>query len=101
MEKQELKQKIREVVEKSPYRNDIRKVSLFGSYLHGTPRPDSDEDLIVEFKSSAHLSLFDFLDVKFYLEDQLHKEIDLSTPTALSKYIRKKVLREAETIYER
>lgn len=101
MSKQALKQQIRSAIEQSAFRDDIEKVSLFGSYLHGTARADSDVDLIVEFKPSVRLSLFEFLDIKFYLEDHLDKEVDLSTPTALSKYIRSKVLREAETVYER
>lgn len=101
MSKQELKQQIKLVIEQSTFRDDIQKVFLFGSHLHGAARPDSDVDLIVEFKPAVNLSLFEFLDIKFYLEDHLHKEVDLSTPTALSKYIRSKVLREAETIYER
>jgi predicted nucleotidyltransferase len=34
-------------------RNRIRRLSLFGSVLKGTARPDSDIDLLVEFEDSA------------------------------------------------
>ena len=34
-------------------RHRIRKLSLFGSRLKGTARPDSDVDLLVEFEPNA------------------------------------------------
>ena len=101
MEKQELKQKIREAIEQSDFRDDIQKVSLFGSYAYGTPRPDSDVDLLIEFVPTARFGLFRYASIVNYFEDRLQKSIDIATPTSLSKYIREQVIRDAEFIYDK
>jgi len=40
-------------------RHRIRRLSLFGSVLKGTERPDSDLDLLVEFEPGAKPTLLD------------------------------------------
>jgi uncharacterized protein len=45
-------------------RRRIRRLSLFGSVLHGTARPDSDVDLLVEFALGAKPSLLDLADIE-------------------------------------
>lgn len=46
----------------------VRRLALFGSYLHGTAGPDSDIDLLVRFERPT----FDaYMDTKFLLEDVL------------------------------
>jgi predicted nucleotidyltransferase len=34
-------------------RHHIRKLAVFGSVLHGDPRPDSDFDVLVEFERAG------------------------------------------------
>jgi predicted nucleotidyltransferase len=101
MDKQELKQKIRRAIEESEFRDDIQKVSLFGSYASGTPRPDSDVDLLVEFVPTARFGLFRYARIKHYLEDRLQKPVDMATKTSLSKYIREQVIDDAESVYDK
>ncbi len=101
MSNQELKKHIREAVEEGPYREDIRKVALFGSYAYGTPREDSDVDLLVEFEPTARIGMFRYAGMHRYFGDRLGKKVDMVTPSALSKYIREKVLRKSETLYEK
>ena len=36
----------------------IKRAWLFGSYSRGEERPDSDVDILVEYKSSDEISLF-------------------------------------------
>ena len=60
----------------------IKKIGLFGSYLRGEQKKDSDIDLLVELNSSK----FDFyMETKFYLEDLLKKRVDLVEIKALKK----------------
>lgn len=99
MGKQELKQKIREVIEGSEFKGDIESVCLFGSYAYGVPREESDIDLLVEFVPSARFGLFKYAGIQCYFEDALQKKVDMVTPTALSKYIRDEVIRLAEPVY--
>lgn len=81
-------------------RHQIRKLSLFGSRLKGTARPDSDIDLLVEFLPGATPSYFDLANIEIELSNLLGgSKVDLRTPAELSRYFRDKVLREAEEQY--
>jgi uncharacterized protein len=53
----------------------IKRSSLFGSYVRGKQRDDSDIDLLVDFPKDK--SLFDFVEVKVKLEDVFGKKVDL------------------------
>ncbi len=78
-------------------RHRIRRLSLFGSRLKGTARPDSDFDLLVEFEPGAIPSYFDLANIEIELSDLLGgQKVDLRTPAELSRYFRDQVLREAQ-----
>lgn len=82
-------------------RRGIRRLSLFGSVLKGTARPDSDIDLLVEFDPDARPSYFDLADIEQELSRLLgDRRVDLRTAPELSRYFRDEVLREAEVQYE-
>lgn len=101
MSKQELKQKIREAIEQSGFRDDIQRVSLFGSYAYGVPSADSDVDLLIEFAPASNVGFFKFFYIHEDLENRVQKKLDLVTPGAISKFIREDIIREAEPIYEK
>ena len=101
MSKQEIKQKIKEAVEKDPLRENIQKVSLFGSHIHGDFKNDSDVDILIEFTPTAEIGFFKYFDIRENMEKHLQKKVDLLTPEALSKYFKDEVLKEAEIIYEK
>jgi predicted nucleotidyltransferase len=77
----------------------IRRLSLFGSVLKGTSRPDSDIDLLVEFETGATPTLLDMATIQDALSDLLGRNVDLRTPAELSRYFREQVLREARVQY--
>ena len=77
----------------------IRRLSLFGSALHGRLRPDSDIDLLVEYDPDARVGM-EFLQNIVDLSDIIGREVDLRTPQDLSRYFRDAVCREAKPIYE-
>jgi len=82
-------------------RHHIRRLSLFGSVLKGTDRPDSDIDFLVEFESDAAPSLFDLADIEIELSALLGgRRVDVRTAEDLSRYFRDSVVREAEVQYE-
>jgi predicted nucleotidyltransferase len=79
----------------------IRKLSLFGSQLHGTARPDSDIDLLVEFYPDRIPSFFEVARMGRELSEMLGgQEIDLTTPLGLSHLFRNRVISEARPQYE-
>ena len=81
-------------------RHRIRKLSLFGSQLKGTARPDSDVDLLVEFLPDARPTYFDLANIEIELSVLLDgRKVDLRTPAELSRYFRDQVQRESEALY--
>jgi predicted nucleotidyltransferase len=82
-------------------RYGIRRLSLYGSVLKGTARPESDVDLLVEFEPRAKPSLFDITDIEQALSAMLGgRRVDVRTAEDLSRYFRDEVVREAEVQYE-
>ena len=76
------------------------KLSLFGSTLKGTARPDSDVDLPVEFEQGARPTLLDIAQIEIELPQLLGgRKVDLRTPEDLSRHFREEVLRTAEPQY--
>lgn len=82
-------------------RNQIRKLSLFGSVLSDDFRPDSDVDVLVEFAPGARVSLFDMAAMEIELAELIGRKVDLRTPEELSRYFRQQVIEMAEQLYER
>jgi len=81
-------------------RHRIRKLSLFGSRLKGTARPDSDVDLLVEFEPDATTTLFDMARIEIELSALMGgRRVDLRTAGDLSRYFRDEVVRTAEPQY--
>jgi predicted nucleotidyltransferase len=82
-------------------RYHIRRLSLFGSTLKGSERPDSDVDLLVEFQPDAKPSLLTMARIEIELSPLLGgRKVDLRTAQDLSRYFRDEVTRAAETQYE-
>jgi uncharacterized protein len=77
-------------------KNQIRRLSLFGSVLHGDDRPDSDIDLLVDFEPGAKVGYFDMARMEDELAGMLGRRVDLRTAEELSRYFRAQVLEEAE-----
>ncbi|MCI0562323.1 MAG: nucleotidyltransferase domain-containing protein [Nitrososphaera sp.] len=55
----------------------VKRIGLFGSYAFGTPRKDSDLDLIVEFEQPT---LDNFMSLLDYLEKLFHRKVEILTP---------------------
>ena len=90
----------REQVAEICRRHHIRRLSLFGSRLKGTARPDSDVDLLAEFEPDARPTYFDLA----FIEEELSAllggmRVDLRTPKELSRHFRDVVTGEAEVQY--
>jgi hypothetical protein len=83
-------------------RHHIRHLSLFGSQLKGTARPDSDIDLLVEFEPDRIPGLLALASMELELSELLGgQRVDLRTAEDLSRYFRDEVVRTAEVQYAR
>jgi uncharacterized protein len=81
-------------------RHHIQRLSLFGSALKGTERPDSDVDLLVEFEPGAKPGLLGLAAIEMELSDLLGgRRVDLRTVPELSRYFRDEVVRTARVQY--
>jgi uncharacterized protein len=74
----------------------VKRVGLFGSYVSGRERKKSDIDILVAF--SRDIDLFDFLDLRDYLESRLQSKVDLVMESALKPAIGKRILSEVEYV---
>ena len=81
-------------------RNHIKKISLFGSALHGELQQDSDIDLLVEFEDNHVPGFFALCHMENELSDLLGRKVDLRTPHELSRYFRDDVVHAAVVQYE-
>ena len=80
-------------------RNHITRLSLFGSVLHDSFRPDSDIDVLVEF-DPQHVPGFAYIRIQDELSGLFGgRKVDLNTPLCLSRHFRDEVLAEAEPVY--
>ena len=73
----------------------VRRIGLFGSAVRGDATDRSDVDILVEFDGVT----FDrYMDVKFLLEDELGRRVDLVTVGSLKPRLRERILREVEYV---
>jgi predicted nucleotidyltransferase len=78
----------------------IRRLSLFGSQLKGTARPDSDVDLLVEFEPGRTPGLLGISAMEIELSGLLGgRKVDLRTAADLSRWFRDEVSSSAEVQY--
>jgi predicted nucleotidyltransferase len=75
----------------------VKRLGLFGSFVRGQQRPDSDVDLLVEFEP-AQKTFDHFMALCFLLEEVLRRRVELVTSESLSPYIRPHVLEEVEDV---
>jgi len=74
----------------------VESFALFGSYVRGEERPDSDIDLLVTFEDPP--GLLAFIELERTLSDLLGQSVDLVTENTLKPRIGDRVRREAEPI---
>ncbi len=101
MNKEEIKDRLLRGVKDCPYINEIKRLAIFGSYVSGEARENSDVDVLIDFTEDAHVGFFKYVRIRRALSEMLGLEVDMVTPQALSKYIKDAILQQAETIYER
>jgi len=96
MGKQEIIKIIRNSKPEMESRYGVQRLGLFGSYVREKQRKKSDIDILVTF--NRDIDLFDFLDLREYLERQLHAKVDLVMESALKPAIGKRILSEVEYV---
>ena len=70
----------------------VKEIGLFGSYVRGEQKEDSDVDILVEFEETP--TLLEFLELENYLSELLGVKVDLVIKRALKPKIKETVLKE-------
>jgi len=71
--------------------NGIKKAGIFGSYVRGEQRRNSDIDILIEPPNGMGL---EFIGIKLELEDKLGRKIDLVTYKGIHPLLKKQILKE-------
>ncbi len=74
----------------------IKRAGIFGSYVRGEQKKDSDIDILIE--PPKGMSLIGFIHLKYELEDKLNKKIDLISYRGIHPLLKKQILKEEEKI---
>ena len=75
-------------------------VGLFGSVARNEERPDSDVDLLIEYKPDSQHDLIDLIDLECELSDEVGRKIDLGTRKALRQEVRPYIEPDLKVIYD-
>lgn len=73
----------------------IKKIAIFGSFVRGQQREDSDIDILVEFRENSGLNLVDFIKIEMELEKILGRKVDLVEKGSLKPRIASHIFKEA------
>ncbi|MEM3396907.1 MAG: nucleotidyltransferase family protein [Thermoplasmata archaeon] len=93
MNKAELFEKITQFLKE----RGVKKVAIFGSYVRGEERPDSDIDIVVEF--SERKSLLDIIELEQELSELLGVKVELLTEKSISPYMIERIRNEMKVLY--
>jgi uncharacterized protein len=69
-------------------------LGVFGSYVRGEQRPDSDLDLLVELERPARIGLMGLVELEQTLSDLLGVEVDVAIRENLKPRIGEHILQE-------
>jgi hypothetical protein len=72
----------------------VSEMGVFGSWVRGEQTENSDIDVLVDF--DREISLFDILELQWYLEEMFERKVDVAPRDSLRKYIGQYILAEVE-----
>jgi Predicted nucleotidyltransferases len=74
----------------------VSRIELFGSYVRGEQRPDSDVDVLVEV--DREVSLLDVVGLELFLSDSLGVKVDVVLRRSVRKELKEIIFAEAVPI---
>jgi len=90
---EDIRKRLRALLPELQARYHVATLELFGSYVRGEARPDSDVDVLVTFTRTPNL--FELVELKYRLEEALGVEVDLTLKKTLKPHLRPYILKEA------
>jgi uncharacterized protein len=74
----------------------VTRLGIFGSYARGEQTPESDLDILIEYEQAP--TLFQLVELRNYLSEQVGLKVDLVTKNGLKPRIQARVLSEVVDI---
>ncbi len=75
----------------------VQEIGVFGSFIRSEQSKKSDIDILVEFED-GHKDFFNYMRLKYYLEDVFGKKVDLVMKKAIKPELKKRILSETEYV---
>lgn len=75
-----------------------KSIAIFGSYIRGEEKPDSDLDILVRFSEGK--SLLELVRIERELHEEIGIKIDLITEKSVNPYIKDRIKEEQKVILE-
>jgi Predicted nucleotidyltransferases len=93
---QEIKKSLSDLKPELRKRYGVTEIGVFGSYVRGEQKSDSDVDVYVDYKEIP--SLLDIVDLENYLSDELKEKVDLVPRECIRPELEKYILPEVVKI---
>lgn len=81
-------------------KHGIRKFSLFGSVLRNDFGPESDVDVVAEFRPQARFGLFELVDMQDELTAIVGRNAEIFEFRAMRPWMQEEVAKSMEVFYE-
>jgi len=78
-------------------RNDVKKLSVFGSVARGEDKIGSDIDLLVKFNGQKGLA--SLIGLKIELENKLNRKVDINTYNSVSPLLKERIEKDEIIVY--
>jgi len=77
----------------------VKRIGIFGSYIKGSQKSDSDIDVLVEFERGR--KTFDnYMELKFFLEKILKNKVDLVISESIKPELKPYILKSVRCVEE-
>ncbi len=92
---------VKKMIEKSSFHIKetyfVKEIGIFGSFVKGKQGIKSDIDILVTFEK-GHKDFFNFMRLKYYLEELLTLKVDLVIKEAIKPGLKERIFNEVEYV---
>jgi predicted nucleotidyltransferase len=77
----------------------VMEIGIFGSFVKEEEKTDNDSDIdiLITFRK-GHKDFFNYMRLKYYLEDLLGREVDLVIKEAVKPRLKERIFREVKYV---
>jgi hypothetical protein len=95
LRKKDLDRELEKVVED----NDIVFMGIFGSFVRGEQKKNSDVDVAIRFRPGARKTLLDLVEIESRLGEVFGRKVDLGEVEGLNRHLKDEILNSMKVVY--